>query len=360
MNFKKKKDGYYEVRVVRKVNGKPVEKRARKIATKGEARRIYKEFEDYFRMLKSEKEFYVWPDALDEYLAYYEKQVTVSTLYSARKYLEAHTLSWSKRSVQSITSEDIYQIMAISLLGRAEDTKATVLKHLRGVFNFYKRKGYINEAPTAGISFSKKKRPKLTAMSRAEITKLIQHTKEQDHPWYPIYRLVYELGLRSGEGLALKWSDVDFDQKKVVISQSYCSKGKLYKAPKNGESRTLVINESLLTFLKELRLKSTDSDFVLPQLNQWKKGRAAIILRSLQSELGITATNFHSLRASFITHLLNANVPVTKVQYLVGHADLKTTQKYVRLAASDLVGSTDSLAMDLEPAGVQVLEFKKD
>ena len=39
--------------------------------------------------------------------------------------------------------------------------------------------------------------------------------------------------------------------------------------------------------------------------------------------------------------------PVHEVQKIVGHSDLKTTQKYVRLAASDLKGATDPIDLDL-------------
>lgn len=71
----------------------------------------------------------------------------------------------------------------------------------------------------------------------------------------------------------------------------------------------------------------------------------------MQIELGLRETNYHSLGASFITHLLLAGVSVTKVQHLVGHSDLKTTQDYVRLIGSDLDGATDAIALNLDTDG---------
>ena len=68
--------------------------------------------------------------------------------------------------------------------------------------------------------------------------------------------------------------------------------------------------------------------------------------------MGIRETNFHSLRASFITHLLLKRTPVHVVQAMVGHSDLKTTQRYVRFVGSDLDGATDVLAVDLSPNGI--------
>ena len=107
------------------------------------------------------------------------------------------------------------------------------------------------------------------------------------------------------------------------------------------------MNHSLAIFLKALKISSQSSEFVLPQLTDWKRGEAAEILRTFQRDLKIRETNFHSLRASFITHLLLNGVAVTKVQAMVGHSDLKTTQRYIRMIASDLKGATDSIALEI-------------
>ena len=98
----------------------------------------------------------------------------------------------------------------------------------------------------------------------------------------------------------------------------------------------------LISFVKKLKLSSGGTEYVLPRGKQFLRGEGAKVLKAMQKELGIQPTNFHSIRASFITHLLLAGVPITTVQHIVGHADLKTTSAFVRLCGSDLVGATDS------------------
>src|SRR5690606_15402755 len=137
---------------------------------------------------------------------------------------------------------------------------------------------------------------KLTAMTRDQIIKLLQYTKSFNSDWYIIYRVMYELGLRSGEGLALRWDSIDFENNFVTIDASYCSKSKKIKSTKSGEARTLPINSDLRAFLKELKLRTGQQEFVLPQLKEWKRGEAAKVLRQIQTELNIPLTNFHSLR----------------------------------------------------------------
>ena len=201
-------------------------------------------------------------------------------------------------------------------------------------------------------SYGKGAEKELIAMSQPEIALLLKEAHRQNHLWYPIWRVVYELGLRSGEGLALKWTDVDFVTNRISINKSYCSKSKKIGPTKNRKTRMLVMNKPLAAFLKKLKLEAGDNEFALPQLTAWKRGEAAETLRAFQRELKIRETNFHSLRASFITHLLLNNVSLSRVQKMVGHTDLKTTQRYVRLVGADLDGATDSIAIELNDSEI--------
>ena len=85
-----------------------------------------------------------------------------------------------------------------------------------------------------------------------------------------------------------------------------------------------------MNFLIKLKQTSSSPTYVLPHLKIWENGGVAKILRVYQRQLGISQTSFHSIRASHITHLLLKNVPPITVMYLAGHADYKTTDRYVR------------------------------
>ncbi|WP_417335906.1 tyrosine-type recombinase/integrase [Halobacteriovorax marinus] len=98
-----------------------------------------------------------------------------------------------------------------------------------------------------------------------------------------------------------------------LISKSWCKHKKGFVPPKNGTSRIVPMNKQLKTHLRELSLKSKDKGFVLPRNKSWMNGGATKVLQTVQSELGIKLTNYHSLRASFITHLLRSGMDIISV-----------------------------------------------
>ncbi len=152
-------------------------------------------------------------------------------------------------------------------------------------------------------------------------------------------------GMRSGELQALLWSDVDFENNYISVNKSWSSKNGLGPT-KNSLTRSVPISTSLKKLLMEMKLKNNGS-FVLPRLNSWKQGDQAKIIREFCRELGITEIGFHDLRATFITQLLIKDVPLAKVMKIVGHSNIKTTMKYLRMIAKDVEGATEALGIEL-------------
>ena len=109
------------------------------------------------------------------------------------------------------------------------------------------------------------------------------------------------------------------------------------------------ISEDLINFLKEQRLRATN-EFVLPRLNEWERGDAAHVLGQMCKALGITKIRFHDLRATFITNLLSRGESLARVMAIVGHADIETTNVYLRKAGIELAGGTDKLGYSVPQA----------
>ncbi len=148
--------------------------------------------------------------------------------------------------------------------------------------------------------------------------------------------------MRSGELHALKWSDIDLDNKIIRMTKSFNPKLRGIKSTKNSDWRNAHISADLENVLIELKNARGNEEFVLPHLTGWDGGYVGTILRNFLKSIGIEKyVNSHTLRACFATHVLASRAEATQVMKMGGRADFKTFQIYVRMAGVDVKGVTD-------------------
>jgi site-specific recombinase XerD len=356
MPIKKIDTKKYHIRVTTYVNGKKQERKFTGIfETKGallaKENELKLELKNIKEYEESEATRYTWKKALDEYLEYSEENHRLSTFYNRLKVLEKYTNVWNSKDLIEINKTDIKTL--IEEISQTLSFKKEVLKYIRQVFELAceNRKIAFNPAKKIILSedkFYKEKASQLTAMTKNEVAILLAYMKEINHEYYNVFYITYQLGLRSSEAVALQFSDIKFEKNHVVISKSWCKKKRGFVPPKNGTSRIVPMNKQLSEFLSDIKLKVNSEDgFVLPRNKTWMNGGATKVLNKIQNYLGIKNTNYHSLRASFITHLLRDGLDITRVQAMVGHRELKTTQRYIRLDGTDLEGVTESLSVNI-------------
>jgi integrase len=146
-----------------------------------------------------------------------------------------------------------------------------------------------------------------------------------------IFRVAAFTGLRMGELIALRWSDVDFDRESLHVYGSY-SVGTL-TAPKSGLARTVPMAEQVLTTLKSHKRRLTDTardDLLFPgERGEYLDGSA--LRRRYKKALEkakLRKLRFHDLRHTFGSIAIN-EATIIQVQAWMGHADVQTTMKYM-------------------------------
>ncbi|MFA9556077.1 site-specific integrase [Evansella sp. AB-rgal1] len=159
-----------------------------------------------------------------------------------------------------------------------------------------------------------------------------------NHRQHALFVLAIYCGIRRGELLGLKWSDIDFDNNRLGIRQILAFKSKIKDGAKTKTSnRSIKMSPFVASELKkhkeqqeEEKMKADeyfDKNLVFCQENglpvSW--GNFHKFWVRILEKTKVRAIRFHDLRHTCASLLLSAEVHPKKVQELLGHASIKVT-----------------------------------
>lgn len=258
-----------------------------------------------------------------------------------------YTKEWWDVPSDQISRSDVLDVFEfMNFEGKSKARKKDVKAAMNSVFNWAIDSGKlinVQVSPANGVRFAKEPEAEPEILSLSEIRSLLRLAKEQSHPWYPVWSAALMTGMRSGELYALKWKDIDWESKRLMVSKSYSGRLKKVKSTKAGYWRDVPINEELLRLLKDLRAQAGAREEVLSRPPGWGRGEAARHLRMFCEGNGLPSIRFHALRACFATQLIRDAVAPAIVMKICGWKDIKTMQRYIRLAGIEIEGATTGL-----------------
>lgn len=191
--------------------------------------------------------------------------------------------------------------------------------HLNAIKFYYRNVLKINKK--INVRTAKKTKSLPVILSRKEIRKILDKTNNAKHRL--LLALTYGAGLRVSEVVSLKVKDLNLEELTIHIKSS---KGK--------KDRITIFPNKLKDNLKNLITGKDKDDFVFPsQRGGDLSTRTAqkVFKDSLKKAHIKKDATFHSLRHSFATHLLEDGVDVRYVQELLGHQNIRTTQRYTQV-----------------------------
>lgn len=278
------------------------------------------------------------------------------TLFEALSSLHAWTKDWYKEASSNINASDVTKLFhKMREKGCSDSSIAKLRGDIRKVYEFgmlFDHIKAIKQSPTTGVSIKSRRRMRTEILSDDEIRKLFSYAQTYEPTWYPIWAFAVYTGCRNGELYALKWTDIDFQERLITVQRSHNKKFNEEKCTKTGDWRRVSICKPLWDIVVKLK-NSHDHEvqrgacknpgYVLPRPGLWQNGDQARKLRMFCEEIGITPICFHTLRACFATELLKRGVDVPSVMRVGGWKSLKTMMHYVRLSGVSDKGITDPL-----------------
>jgi integrase len=194
-------------------------------------------------------------------------------------------------------------------------------------------------------------------LEKEELKLFLDKAKELNEESYTILFLLAWTGFRAGELLALKWKDIDFEEKTINITKTYYNPTnntkKFYLLPPKtqGSIRKIIVEDEVLKVLQKHQIKQKmiklqlgdeyyDGDFVFGRLNppyfgyphflKTVENRMEAVLKKLP-EITKHLTP-HSLRHTHTSLLAEAGVELLQIMDRLGHTeDETTTQVYLHI-----------------------------
>lgn len=340
--------------------GVRVQRKRRGVETHRKAEQVEFELMRELAMLKEQKVPYRWSEWFDECMKRMKVMYRPSTIWSYQKLTGLRVgPHWENIEIDKINRGEVHATIFEKIGDDLSlNSRKTILKHVRRIFEMAVEEGHLDRNPCAGIQV---KVPEVDqkVLTTAEVDIFLREAKLAQHRFYPMWVMALMTGMRSGELFALKWTDVDLDGQILSVSRQWTSRCGIGPT-KTQRSRVVPISDELAKFLKELRLKrGSESEFVLPHLPEWENGEQAKITQEFCQAIGVTTVKFHDLRATFITNLLARGESLARVMSIVGHTQLKTTNLYLRKAGVEVKGGTDKLGYRLptEEVGATILSL---
>ncbi|RIS58099.1 tyrosine-type recombinase/integrase [Mycobacteroides abscessus] len=205
------------------------------------------------------------------------------------------------------------------------------------------------------------------------------------HPLYPAFLLLVIYGLRRGEVLGLRWTDINWDTNQIHLQQQLQQIGdslQIGPIKTNAGVRTLPLLPLIRRVLSQHLARQTFDGFITDELSittttpfnstdtepenlvflsstgtpLWPRnfGRQ---FQAARAAAGVRRISLHHLRHTAATLLKNNGVSARDVQLILGHAHVSTTQQLYQHGDTEIqataLGSIEQLLLTVQPPAIQ-------
>lgn len=268
-----------------------------------------------------------YEECFDNWIAEHSILVSESTTQTYYKDSKVSLKFWFQKDVVSITRADIIDFINYEIgRGCRPGTIRSHFKVVKSTFEWAFDSHVITKNPCIKIPLPKKNNSEIQPFTEEEMNKILAVKCPE---WMRNAILIaYHTGMRKGEIFALKWSDINFEKRFIMVqrTQSIVNNQLVLKEPKTKSSkRRINVDNNLLSALQEMHSKS-NSEFVFSAKNgckiPWEISKR---FKTICMRANVSYKRFHDIRHTHASVLLSYGVHPKIVQERLGHASIKTT-----------------------------------
>lgn len=229
---------------------------------------------------------------------------------------------------------------------RTDATANRYLATLSACFTYgVKELGWIERNPCARVRKSKEPPGRVRYLTDDERTRLLDACKESRNALlYPAVVLALTTGARQGEVMNLRWPQVDFSRRTILLRDG---------ETKNGSGRVLPLTGEAFNLLRDLsKVRDLKDDRVFPVPAEGRGfGSLRTAWNAALARAEVQDFRWHDLRHTAASYLTMAGVGSMEVAKILGHKTLQMTARYSHLSPEHTVELGDILAKRLGLSG---------
>jgi site-specific recombinase XerD len=229
-----------------------------------------------------------------------------------------------QKTPEEIHSDDITQFLAT--VEKNREYSASAMNLAISAIKFFFREVLGNE------NISDQHRPRHDkhlplVLSKEEVSSIFRNEANPKHRL--LLMLVYSSGLRVSEVVALKREHIDLSRKIIYV-----------RLGKGRKDRCTILSEKAARFIEEYCAFFGIQTWLFPGQPPHRpltiRSAQHIFDKAVRRAAILKKISIHGLRHTFATHLLESGTDIRYIQTLLGHANLRTTERYTHVARRSL------------------------
>jgi site-specific recombinase XerD len=247
------------------------------------------------------------------------KDYSIRTVKTYSSMLQLFMNYYPGRLLDDLTDEDIRDYL-LYVVDKKKVSQSYQNQAINAIKFYYEQ---VMGRPTKTYYLQRPKRESTlpSVLSEGEVLRLLKQVENLKHK--TALSLIYSAGLRVGELVNMKVTDIDSSRSQIRIRQG---KGK--------KDRVSLLSTNILILLREYYKEYRPKEWLFEGQygGQYSAGSIQAVFRRAKLAAGIKKNaTVHTLRHSFATHLLERGTDLRYIQELLGHQSVRTTEIYTHV-----------------------------
>jgi len=276
----------------------------------------------------------LFSEVADSWLASKEPNIRHTTYEQYKGHLDNYLKPFFEKSkINQISFDAVEQFKADHLKkGITPPTLCKYLRTLGAVLRYAVKMRYIDFNPASEVEKPKRdsshEDKEVVVLNPEKIQALFDNARDLKDK--VMFMTAVLTGMRQGEILGLKWSDIDWINRQIRVRRTY-NHGRFYEPKSKASKRKIDLAPQLVKAIREWRLAShfkAEDDLVFPNPEGNPQNHTRMLRKSFHPTLvkaELRRMRFHDLRHTYASMLIKQGENIKYIQAQLGHSSIHMT-----------------------------------